>query len=410
MFTQQVVTIRRSVTAGVVSCLALTAGSLTTPASAVTASDPGTRSQVWKLYDAGVSGSAVLDGVVAPARDDAWAAGFTVHTNASSIAVAAAASGCFDIGSLDSLMLHWNGSAWRRVSVPDVGRINSLSAASPADIWASGDCGLMHWNGVHWTVVSYAVPGGSAEQSGNGAVAADRRGDAWLAGSTYDAAGDMEAFIDHWDGRRWTVVPTPDLGTQYSFDAVGAQGPDDVWVAGTDYTGDMLDNPQPEQLILLHWNGTSWTRTTQPATGDATNRVTGMLIQGPGSVWVVGWGKVLPDGDQNRLSLALHWDGRTWTSTATPAGPGPLYGLTTADHTQWAVGDTYSPAQPTYTMHLLRRTATGWVNAPLPVSAEGSLMATAAIPGGGFWVVGDTDGSPDPSGATTPHPVIARRG
>ncbi|WP_034267859.1 hypothetical protein [Actinospica robiniae] len=409
MFTRRIFTLRRSVAASVLSCLALAAGPLAaTAATAATTSDPAAGSSAWKLYDAGVSGPAVLDAVVAPARDDAWAAGFTIDFGNSP----SASSDCINVGTLDALMLHWDGNAWHQVTVPDLGRINAMSASSPADVWASADCGLIHWDGTRWTIVSYAVPANS-QQPQNGAVVADRPNDAWMAGSTYDAAtGDMRAFIDHWNGRRWTRVPTPDLGAQYSLDAVDAQGPDDVWVAGTDYTGDLADSPQPEQLILLHWDGTSWTRTTQPATGDATNRVTGLQIQGQDSVWVVGWGKASDDPDQNRLPLALHWNGHTWTSTAVPAGPGELMGLTTtADQDQWAVGDTYSPAQPTYTMDLLRRTPTGWVNAPVPVSAEGSsLDAAAAIPGGGFWVVGNTAGTPAPSGASTFLPLIARHG
>ena len=407
MSIRRTVTARRSVATSVLSCLALAAGPLSaTTASAAAGSDPTAGSSAWKLYDAGVSGAAVLDGVVAPARDDAWAAGFTIDFGDSG----GGSSACLNVGMLDSLMLHWDGKAWRQVSVPDLGRINALSASSPADVWASADCGLIHWDGTRWTVVSYAVPANS-QQPQNGAIVADRPNDAWLAGSTYDAAsGDMGAFIDHWDGRRWTMLPTPDLGNQYSFDAVDAQGPDDVWVAGTDYTGDLADTPQPEQLILLHWNGTSWTRTAQPATGDSTNRVTGLQIQSPDSVWVVGWGKVSYDADQDRLPLALHWNGHTWTSTTVPAGPGELMGLTTADHDQWAVGDTYSPTQPSYTMDLLRRTATGWVNAPVPVSGVGTLDAAAAIPGGGLWVVGNTEGAPDPSGASLFFPVIARQG
>jgi hypothetical protein len=372
---------KRITAVGLVSCLAVSAGSAG-PAVAATGG--------WQVYGTGVSGQANLTSVVAPARDDAWAAGFTVALSGSSTAGSAE---CIDIGTFDSLMLHWNGRAWQRVSVPDIGRINSLTEAGAADVWASGDCGLVHWNGERWSVVPYAVPPG-AEQPSNGAIVADGPHDAWLLGSTYDVeTNSMGAFAEHWDGHRWNLVRLPDLGSQFSLDAVDARGPDDVWIAGTDYTGDVQKPALPEQIILLHWNGREWTRSQSPATGDATNRVTGVQILGPDDVWVVGWGKAGADYAQDRVPLALHWTGGRWTSTPVPSGPGELYATARVDGDQWAVGDTYSPAEPTFAMDLLRRTRAGWVSAEVPEPGPGSLSGLAPIPGGGMWVVGGADAS-----------------
>ncbi|MGD0553490.1 MAG: hypothetical protein ABSA93_00775 [Streptosporangiaceae bacterium] len=366
--------------AGLAMCLTLSA----TPVSA------GTESP-WHLYQAPVAGQATLDAAVSPGRQDAWAAGFTIASSSTGTG----SSSCFDVGFLDSLMLHWNGRTWQRVTVPDLGRINNMSAASPADVWASADCGLLHWNGKHWAVSSYPVPK-DAQQPAPGNIVADQPDDAWLLGSTYDAATQVAGeFVDHWNGRVWRLMPLPDLGTDATLDAVDARGPDDVWVAGTASTSD-----QPDQFLLLHWNGHSWQQSRQPSTGMWTKFVTGVTMLSADDVWVVGWGKTAPAGDEPRHPIALHWDGRNWTNTAVPSGRGEVYQMVQDDGDLWAVGDTYSPTATTYTMDMLRWTGNRWVNSAVPVSGEGSLFSAAPVPDGGMWVVGATGSN---------APVIARR-
>jgi hypothetical protein len=53
-------------------------------------------------------------------------------------------------------------------------------------------------------------------------------------------------------------------------------------------------------------------------------------------VWMTGWGKVTPAGDQNRHPLALHWNGCSWSSTPVPAGRGELFQATRTGHGLWA--------------------------------------------------------------------------
>jgi hypothetical protein len=65
-----------------------------------------------------------------------------------------------------------------------------------------------------------------------------------------------------------------------------------------------------------------------------------------------------------------------------------------------AVGDTATPAEPDYTMYVLRRTSSGWQREPEFVEGEASLFGLAPIPGGGVWSVGT---------AGDYVPVIARR-
>lgn len=77
------------------------------------------------LHHAGLGGRTTT-GIVAPGRDTAWAAGCSV-TNSNPIG--GKSDSCPELGFLDSLMLRWNGKIWQQMSVPDVGRLNSLAGS-----------------------------------------------------------------------------------------------------------------------------------------------------------------------------------------------------------------------------------------------------------------------------------------
>jgi hypothetical protein len=374
--------------------VAASAMTVAAPASAVTTPVTKTPSP-WHQYDVPVQGQANLVSVTAPSRDDAWAAGFLVKINGAAAArpdaTAPAEDECYERTSFPSLMLHWDGSAWRQVPMPLVGRINHVSASGPNDAWASADCDLLHWDGKTWTSIPYApVPG--AQQSGNGAVKTVSADDAWLAGNTYDnTTGAERAFIQHWTGKRWQIVTLPDLGDDFTLDSIDALGADDVWAAGTDYTG---NDVHAENVLLLHWNGKSWKRLPAPATGEWTQRVSQVRALARGDVWVAGWAKQAPAGDQIRRSLILHWNGRAWANSPTPDGPGELMDIAQVDGTMTAVGDTFSPSTTSWGMYILRKTTNGWQSESAPVDGPASFFSLAPIPGGGTWssgASGDTD-------------------
>lgn len=58
------------------------------------------------------------------------------------------------------VVLRWNGRKWARADVP-IGSANTITAASPTEVWAGGGRGeLAHFDGRHWTVVSAPGPVG----------------------------------------------------------------------------------------------------------------------------------------------------------------------------------------------------------------------------------------------------------
>lgn len=347
----------------------------------------------WHRYELPVQGRATIMSIAATGQNDAWAAGFTVNDTGP------AADECWSGASLPSLMLRWDGDAWRRAPVPNLGRINVVSASGPDDAWASADCGLLRWDGRCWTPAQTAsVPG--AQQVAPGRVKAVGPKQAWLVGGTYDSeTGAERGIVQRWDGRQWRLVPLPSLGDAFSLDAIDVRSPHDVWAVGTDFA----DGTTPERLLLLHWNGRTWKRAAEPDSSQWTKRLTSVRILGAGDVWVTGWSKAEPDGDAIRRPLLLHWNGRAWTSTPAPAGRGGIVDLARDGQQPVAVGDTFTPSEPSYGMYALRWNGSRWADDAVPAAGTGSLSTVAAIPGGGTWaggVTGDED---------TMTPLIARR-
>jgi hypothetical protein len=87
------------------------------------------------------------------------------------------------------------------------------------------------------------------------ATAAIADNDNWAVGG----GGVQNGLVEHFDGTRWSVVPTPNLsngGTGGSFFGVAAAASNDVWAVG-------VQSPLGDQLIE-HWDGKAWSEVTSP--------------------------------------------------------------------------------------------------------------------------------------------------
>jgi hypothetical protein len=159
---------------------------------------------------------------------------------------------------------HYNGRKWTVVRTPNTGpNFNSFYgvAASGGHAWAVGDrlnskyqarALIETWNGKTWSIAHNPQPG-SVRDMLFGASALSPS-DVWVVGDQEGGDGLFETLAEHWDGGKWTVVPTPDPGsTGNHLYAVDAVGPDDVWAAGQQLGGQV-----PDQGLVEHWDGHSW--------------------------------------------------------------------------------------------------------------------------------------------------------
>ena len=293
--------------------------------------------EVAQTADPGES-SNLLSDVTALSSAEAWAVGGSGDPEAP----------------LAVLIERWDGTAWTAEEGPNPGsQINELlavDAAEPNDVWAVGRTAsgfgdrplVLHYDGSAWleVVLPEDVTG---VLSGVAAIAPD---DVWVVGFTGDPVASLEeALILHWDGQLWAVVDAGRaVGTGKSaLLDVEAAAPDDLWVVGY-----LHNNP-----LIAHFDGASWSRSDTGLEGE-TNAIAPLV---PTDVWAVGapiqrfdgtsWVPVAEVRSEGRLlgvaavsqsdvwavgvraageaatkSLVLRFDGRRWTAVLGPGIPG----------------------------------------------------------------------------------------
>ena len=248
--------------------------------------------------------------------------------------------------SLGAQSMHWNGSAWTAVPMPvppGAGAMGAfdVEAIAPDDVWAVGwwsgpDGGdhafVQHWNGAAWSLVPLPdLEGVYGQLLGVDAAAPD---DVWAAGLVRGSApgGRPQPLAMHFDGASWQRVPTPDLpGVQAVFDDVRAIAPDDVWAVGSRQP--RLARPVGDRTLIEHWDGTSWTVVPSPEVDDQPHGLTAVDASSSGDVWAAGSiGGYRP--------MLEHWDGRAWSlvDPGLPAtGGGGLVDVLVTDDDVWAI-------------------------------------------------------------------------
>jgi hypothetical protein len=172
---------------------------------------------------------------------------------------------------LRTLILHWDGSRWAKVPSPNVGSSNnSLSAVAAlpaAGAWAAGyrdtatgvEKGLLlRWDGTSWTKVT--CPNPATRDTNLTGVSINSATGAWASGYYQHIPphrGPFHTLILHWNGTAWAQVPSPTPPTKFGGILLGISNVSapDAWAAGS-----YSSTSDPSLNLLLHWDGTAWTR------------------------------------------------------------------------------------------------------------------------------------------------------
>jgi hypothetical protein len=230
-----------------------------------------------------------LSGVAASSASSAWAVGsYTAGTSSK------------------SLVLGWNGTAWKQVPSPTPGGgtiLRGAAATSASSAWAVGSYTagtstkslVLEWNGTAWK----QVPSPSGVLS---AVAATSAASAWAVGST----GRARTLVVRWNGTAWKQVPSPSLGAHFIpfLDAVAATSARNAWAVG-DSTNCGCG---PGISLILHWNGTTWKQVPSPTPGGGTD-LRGVAATSATNAWAVGYSG---GGIGPTKTVILRWNGKTW--------------------------------------------------------------------------------------------------
>jgi AAA ATPase-like protein len=152
------------------------------------------------------------------------------------------------------------------------------------------------------------------------AISADSATDAWAVGHFSNPSTGISdnSLALHWNGTSWTKTTTPSPGGDSGFtllSGVTAISPANAWAVGYSATSLSSGTGQP---LVLHWNGTNWQQVASPSPGGTASLTFPVSVHAisADNVWAVGYYSTAGGQD----SLILHWTGTAWqrptTSTA----------------------------------------------------------------------------------------------
>lgn len=332
-----------------------------------------------------------LNAVVANSATDAWAGGFYVSPTAA-----------------HALVQHFDGTKWTNAALPRSGGINdqifAMGSTSSSDVWAVGfflnttanqyQTLIYHYNGTAWSLMPSPNAG---IFSALRAISADSPTDAWAVGQYQHPTGQMVPLVEHWNGSTWSIIPGYNLNEPYSV-IIGV-------LATSSTSFQTLGDFSPDQNVDFldpqgaKYNGGVWTLKAMPPMGGSSTSDNALAAVSPTNMWAIGdWF----DNSNNFQTFAQHWDGSAWTTVATPDPGGPegsgldtvLLGAAAASNKDvFGVGYYWDGHEwQTYTMQW---NGTSWSTVASP-NAGGTdavynfLNGAARIPGTmQFWAVGD---------------------
>ena len=239
--------------------------------------------------------SVQLNSVAAVSRSDAWAAGGVAPTGSSRY---------------QPLLVHWDGTGWRTVSLP--ARI--LAALGPGQglsvigAWRAGGFwafdGLtgswLRHRGQRCTAGQLPVPGAGDSTPVITSAVVLSRANVWAFGFSIDRGGQAAPYAVHLRAGTWRVVALPGPA---SVTDVSASSRHSIWAL-------IGGGPQTATAnILLHWNGRQWNQVSMAGPLASSTRLYSVLAAGGGSAWTGGG---TPPGTPGPTGVVALWDGSGW--------------------------------------------------------------------------------------------------
>lgn len=306
----------------------------------------------------------------------------TPNENFNNDLFASSASSPNDIWAVGEEAIHFDGTQWTAAQVPMIkgttSELNGVLDLSPTEAWAAGIINIGEgdtnqiiekWDGTQWSV----FPGpsfASGDQPSLFGMSGTSGSDIWAVGFLLAEGGDLlEALFEHFDGTQWTATELID-GTPFLV-SVSADATNDAWAVG--YNEAVIDE---DATLALHWNGTTWTPVSTPNVGSGNNQLNSVVALAPNNVWAVGLSTPQPPPQSPAtLTLIEHFDGTSWSVVPSPnVGPANnfqsnrLFGITANSPTDiWAFGSYFASDGSGHQMTLLEHwNGTSWTIQPSP--------------------------------------------
>ena len=365
-----------------------------------------TAGAVVAIFPAGVSAAAVPETSAPPC--EAWTGGGqppdpggTDHDNFLRGVAVLSPCNAWAVGDYDptqTLIVHWDGAAWTQVPSPNPGTLASLNAVSPvsaSNVWAAGQYFdgtgyrtlIVHWDGSAWTQVP--SPNAGAGINNLVAVRGTSATNAWAVGYFNNNGNKSQTLILHWNGSAWTRVPSPDPSgpaLDQELTSVSGTSAQDAWAVGFYYNGSF------DKSMILHWNGTAWKQVKSPNPGSQGTFLYGVRGSSPSNAWAAGYSY---NGTADK-TLILHWNGSAWKQVTTPNPGGSAQNndldavAVTPAGDAWAAGE-FATGTGMRTL-VLHWTGSAWRREATPSFGgsviDDSLTAVGGSPDGSVWAVG----------------------
>lgn len=323
----------------------------------------------WRLVDR-QSQPSELFSIAAVGRRAAWAVGDTIN----------------NLGGMR--VLRWQGSRWRRISVPGMPAEQEglVSGSSASNVWLVGQNSsgqvTARWNGSQWLTEPSPV-------LANELVALSPT-DVWVAGVPTCVNNNRKRCttpMAHWNGTSWS-----DSTVHIAVDALSGSAAGNVWIVGV-YGGHPLAPQRPGVLVGYRWSHGWHQVKTLPRL--RTFSLTGVAAVSPANVWVDAPLSTASGAETGRL---LHWNGRRWRTFVAPRA------LRTPGSASPLISDGRSGVWLGPDVHF---TGSRWVGtAPGKLGGEtAGILSIAVIPGTtSVWGVGFVEpGGPNPYGMIAIH-------
>lgn len=160
----------------------------------------------------------------------------------------------------------------------------------------------------------------------------------------------------------------------------------DAWAVGS------VTRNNSQQILMLHWNGSSWSRVTKPRVlKGAAGELSAITVVNARDAWAVG---STNSAAGTTHTLLLHWNGSAWSQVTSPAPVknGVLTAVAATTSGGWAVGYISGRAAVDYQTLVFRLSGSKWSRARTKLGNGVALTGVAITSRRAAWAIGNATG------------------
>jgi hypothetical protein len=211
----------------------------------------------------------------------------------------------------------WNGTKWSVTPpVDQTGWLYGVSCVSSTACMAVGNRAvhskfhtlIMTLQGAAWKVAPSPTMG---EESHLNAVSCTSASSCVAVGDYVNSSGVDQTLIEAWDGKSWSVTPSPDSPDVFN-DLYGVSC---VSVTDCVAAGQAVGNSA--DTLIESWDGASWSLVSSPNPSGYANYLFGVSCASSVSCVTVGLSNSADSS--TGTTLIETWDGTSWSVTPSPA-------------------------------------------------------------------------------------------